>query len=261
MRKLILLSMLLIGCISLAQAEETIANYDETNIATLNDELSRINRKKATKQYVDSKFPVNLTNNVTGALPIANGGTGQVTAQAAIDALLPAQTTANGKYLTSNGTNSSWGAVNSAGYSNVLFQWNGMEDGVANESNILITSHLSDAIGGTSLFLYLVVHKTTARTVLRGKFVKTSGVSTVTVNSRIWTNVGVGGSEAYIVVDVGGVNDSANRIGTTPAWSTPFTLNVSGLTNGTTYDITISLYNPGGGSANSYCSAVVLTGS
>lgn len=46
-----------------------------------------------------------------GTLPIASGGTGQVTAQAAIDALLPAQDSANGKYLTSNGSTSSWGDV------------------------------------------------------------------------------------------------------------------------------------------------------
>lgn len=50
---------------------------------------------------------------------IGKGGTGQVTAQAAIDALLPAQGSANGKYLTSNGTTSSWGTVSSGGVTTV----------------------------------------------------------------------------------------------------------------------------------------------
>jgi hypothetical protein len=47
----------------------------------------------------------------TGTLPITAGGTGQTTAQAAIDALLPSQTSNSGKYLTTDGTNASWGTV------------------------------------------------------------------------------------------------------------------------------------------------------
>ena len=47
----------------------------------------------------------------TGTLPITAGGTGQTTAQAAIDALLPSQTSNNGKFLTTDGTNASWGTV------------------------------------------------------------------------------------------------------------------------------------------------------
>ena len=47
----------------------------------------------------------------TGTLAVANGGTGQTTATAAINALLPTQTGNSGKYLTSNGTNTSWGVV------------------------------------------------------------------------------------------------------------------------------------------------------
>lgn len=49
----------------------------------------------------------------TGTLAIANGGTGQITAQAAVDALLPSQTSNSGKFLTTNGTASSWGTPTS----------------------------------------------------------------------------------------------------------------------------------------------------
>jgi hypothetical protein len=52
-----------------------------------------------------------LTTGVTGTLPIANGGTGQITANAAFNALAPSQTTANGQFLTSNGTNTSWASL------------------------------------------------------------------------------------------------------------------------------------------------------
>ena len=50
-------------------------------------------------------------SNVTGTVAIANGGTGQTTANAAFNALAPSQTTNSGKYLTTDGTNSSWATV------------------------------------------------------------------------------------------------------------------------------------------------------
>jgi hypothetical protein len=45
------------------------------------------------------------------ALPITSGGTGQVTASAAINALLPVQTSANGLVLSSDGTNVLWASL------------------------------------------------------------------------------------------------------------------------------------------------------
>lgn len=49
-----------------------------------------------------------------GTLPVAAGGTGQTTANAAFNALAPSQTSQSGKYLTTDGTNTSWGTVNQA---------------------------------------------------------------------------------------------------------------------------------------------------
>lgn len=49
-----------------------------------------------------------LTTGVTGTLPIANGGTGQTTANAALNALLPSQSGQSGKFLTTDGTDTSW---------------------------------------------------------------------------------------------------------------------------------------------------------
>lgn len=66
---------------------------------------------------------VDLTSEVTGALPIANGGTGETSANDALNALLPTQGTNSGKVLTTDGTDATWQAaatVPSAGavYSN-----------------------------------------------------------------------------------------------------------------------------------------------
>jgi hypothetical protein len=50
-------------------------------------------------------------SNVTGVVAIANGGSGQTTATAAFDALAPTQTSNSGKYLTTNGSTTSWATV------------------------------------------------------------------------------------------------------------------------------------------------------
>jgi len=71
--------------------------------------------------------------NLTGTLAIANGGTGQVTANAAFNALAPSQASANGKYLKSDGTNTSFDAIDisTSDISGVLLGANG-GTGVAN---------------------------------------------------------------------------------------------------------------------------------
>ena len=62
---------------------------------------------------------VALASAVSGTLPIANGGTGQSSASAAINALVPTQTSNSGKYLKTDGTSVSWEDVTSAGVGTV----------------------------------------------------------------------------------------------------------------------------------------------
>jgi hypothetical protein len=113
-RALIILLLICTG----AHAQETVTSYDNKTLPVLNEELrrSRASLRSLEDQMV-AMIPVSLTASVSGVLPIANGGTGAATAQAAIDALLPSQATANGKYLTSNGSASSWGTVAPSGLS------------------------------------------------------------------------------------------------------------------------------------------------
>jgi len=56
---------------------------------------------------------LSLTTGVTGTLPVANGGTGATTQAGAAANVLPSQTSNTGKYLTTDGTNTSWGTVTS----------------------------------------------------------------------------------------------------------------------------------------------------
>lgn len=55
------------------------------------------------------------TLTIGGTLAIANGGTGQTTANAALNALLPSQATNSGKVLSTDGTNTSWITVSGGG--------------------------------------------------------------------------------------------------------------------------------------------------
>jgi len=62
--------------------------------------------------YVDGS---SITPATTATLPIASGGTGQATANAALNALLPSQTGNNGKFLTTDGSNTSWATAGGGG--------------------------------------------------------------------------------------------------------------------------------------------------
>lgn len=87
-------------------------------------------RNAANNNWVTVGLIDAATFQFSGVTSIANGGTGQTTATAAINALLPSQTGQSGKSLTTNGTNVSWGA-GSAGSSGYAILQDQKADGVA----------------------------------------------------------------------------------------------------------------------------------
>ena len=91
---------------------------------------------------------------LTGTLGIANGGTGQTTANAAFNALAPSQSGQNGRYLKSDGTNASWDAIDlsTADITGVLPAVNG-GTGVNNgSSTITIAGNVTHAGAFTQTF-------------------------------------------------------------------------------------------------------------
>jgi hypothetical protein len=89
----------------------------------------------------------NASHTLSGTIDVANGGTGQTTTTAAINALLPTQATNSGKYLTTDGTNTSWATV-SGGVSSVTGSGNIASSGGATP-NITFTGTLPVANGGS----------------------------------------------------------------------------------------------------------------
>lgn len=84
----------------------TIASQDANNVSITGGSI--------TASTVSGNISGNAAN-VTGTVAIGNGGTGQTTANAALNALLPSQTSQSGKYLTTDGTNTSWAAAGGGG--------------------------------------------------------------------------------------------------------------------------------------------------
>ena len=176
-----------------------------------------------------------------GILPIANIASGTAT---------------GAKFVRDDGTLAVPAYPN---LSNVLFQYIGnAEQQGAGEGEYAGTS--LNPNGATGNYRFLQTSTTSYVIIGRSKWTKISGVSTITVYCRIWVRDAVGQS-ANLKVDVGG--QSGNVAGTvsqtTPEWKN-FTIDVSGLSNGTVYDVTVSMLNTLGND-DVYCSNYVGFGS
>jgi hypothetical protein len=122
--------------------------------------------------------------NVTGVVAIANGGTGQTTANAALNALLPTQTGNASKYLQTDGTNATWDAISL--------------------STADITGILPTANGGTGLSSF------TANGVVYAS--STSALTTGSALTFDGTNLGVGATTLNYKLEIGSTSDSTNSI-------------------------------------------------
>jgi hypothetical protein len=79
--------------------------------------VTSVNVAGGTTGLTTSGGPITSSGTITlgGTLAIANGGTGQTSAISAFNALAPSQSGNNGKYLTTDGTNTSWGTIAGGG--------------------------------------------------------------------------------------------------------------------------------------------------
>lgn len=167
----------------------------------------------------------------------------------------------SGQFLKTQGAgaNPVW-ASNSAP-SNVLFQYVGQVDQQgASAGEVVGTTLVPNAATGNYRFLQYNPGGTYAQ-IWSSKFIKIAGVSTVTVYARIWQRRALG-SICNIKVDIGGANGNVSGTASqvTPEWKS-FTIDVSGLSNGTAYDVTAYLKEPNSNSEILYCSDIIGFGS
>jgi len=147
--------------------------------------------------------PITAAGTITlgGTLSLLNGGTGQTTANAAFNALVPLQTGNSGKYLTTNGTDTSWaanplGTVTSVSGTGTVSGLT-LTGTVTTSGNLTLggTLNLSapPAIGGTTpntgVFTNLTVNDNT--------ILGSSNSDTVSFNARVNSDIDPSTNNAY----------------------------------------------------------------
>lgn len=178
-----------------------------------------------------------------GVLPIANIATGTPTGS---------------KYVRDDGTLQTITVAPVT--SNVLFQYSAICDVTLGTGvGEFVGSSLVPTTGGTYRFIESKNASGNFTLVWKTKFIKTSGISTVTIYGQIWQ---ASAASATLKVDIGGVNNNVTGTSsqTTPEWKT-FTIDVSSLSNGTTYDVSVYNGSSGGGTISSYLGTLIAFGS
>ena len=123
--------------------------------------------------------------------------------------------------------------------SNVIFSFAGNTN--INGRFVSATNTLFPAVADIStLYAYWASEGTSYAEVIDSKWTKISGVSTITVYALLWNSVLT--VTTTCLVDIGGASGNVIKDTNTQTleWKT-FTIDVSGLTNGTVYDVSIQL--------------------
>lgn len=131
-------------------------------------------------------------------------------------------------------------------YSNTLFQFNASIDSVG---TLYVGNTLLPAAIDVN-YEFHVTDQETYTTVRSTKFKKLATVNTVTVHAQLWMQNSDNGNEAVdLKVDIGGQNGTVGRVAgdaspTVPTWMS-FTIDISSLTTGTVYDVTVQIKRTG----------------
>ncbi|NBX48585.1 hypothetical protein EBT25_01365, partial [bacterium] len=189
-----------------------------------------------------------LNQNTTGSaaslsstLAIASGGTGQTTANAAFNALAPSQSTNSGKYLTTDGTNTSWATV-SGGSGTVTSVAQSFTGGLISVSGSPVTTSgtLALSVAGTSggipYFSGASTWASSAALAANALVVgggAGSAPSTVTTGTGVVTALGVNtGSSGAFVVNGGALGTPSS--GTVTNLTGTASININGTVGATT---------------------------
>jgi hypothetical protein len=157
--------------------------------------------------------PITTSGTITlgGTLSVGSGGTGQTTATAAINALLPSQTSNSGKYLTTNGTTASWATVSGTGTVTTVsvVSANGLAGTVANATTtpaITLSTTITGVLKGDGTAISAAVANTDYQSPITLTTSGSSGAATfngTTLNIPQYTGGGGGGGpilESQIVI-------------------------------------------------------------
>lgn len=158
-----------------------------------------------------------------------------------------------------NSGNSAWNQVGQS-IGNAIFCFAGQVDAQGAGQGFYTSTSLNPSAATGNYAFWQVTNDSAYHTIIKSKWVKIAGVTTITVKALIWQQGAATGASANCLVDIGGAtgNASGTLNQTTPEWVS-FTVDVSGLVTGTTYDVTIQL--KGTASTYSYLGSIVGLGS
>ena len=147
----------------------------------------------------------------------------------------------------------SWDAQGQS-LSNLIFHYQASIEEQTTNGEVQSTS-LTD-IGALTKFRYMTVENDAYVEILTGKFKKISGISTVTVYAQLWHNsTGYG----YLTIDIGGQTVELSQQNSTPTWNNG-DIDVSGLTVGTVYDISVQLKSSTGSGNHGFLGSLFMFG-
>lgn len=113
--------------------------------------------------------------------------------------------------------------------------------------------NLNPTIAETGYYRFFATNSSAYRTFFEAKLRKVAGMTTVTTHVNVWTN---SGHSADLRMSVGTLSGTIGwKTNTDPAWS-QVAIGISGLTNGTTYDVIGELRSTGS-SNPAFCSHIV----
>lgn len=138
---------------------------------------------------------------LSDTVPVAKGGTGQITANAAINALLPSQSGASGKNLQSDGTNTSWVAASGGGTVTgvTVVSANGLA-GTASAAPvpaITLSTTVNGIVKGNGTALSAATAGTDYQAPITLTTTGTSGAATFTSNTLNIPNYAGGGGDVF----------------------------------------------------------------
>lgn len=230
--------------------------YDASHVNRLQEEVV------ALQQYIGT-YPQGSQNNLVtrlGFLIATNGALAQSNGFPAstYEGQLIWRTDQITAYIFGNGNWNSLGQT----LSNVIFSYCGVfPSSTGVETGGMVFASTLTPVAATTGYSFWGTRSITVNTsvnIFNTKFRKISGITSILAYANIWNQNSNG--QAQVIINVGGLNGSANgTVGrTAPEW-TFASVNVSGLANGTVYDVSINLSQGASatGASNTFLGSVI----
>jgi len=197
-------------------------------------------------------------NDLTGPLALSRGGTGAALSDPGADRMMfwddsdsAVEWLEPGDNLSITGNKLNVADSANDNTSNVLFQYQAsLEQGAVGANDGEVLNNTLDLTGAsTPLYRFFMSNSPTGSrvNVFTTKWIKISGIDTITFWAEAWCDSGPGGGRhATVKLDLtnGGENANATADGTvdrtTPEWISQ-TLDVSSLTDGLVFEVTVSI--------------------